>query len=219
MFIGAGGVTLLMKACKRMSVECVKVLLEYGARIYDCDEWGVYPIHVCAGAYGDFDDSLKILDILLEAGNPEDIHMKDAESEKLPLHYAAQYGNKKLCQKLLDMGVDINAKDKHGRTAYMSCERQKKVREFLEQQGCELPKPPEKKPLPPLFPAIKNTNQSSNQPDSLVAAPAALGRDTSMSLEGEVSMLTTEVEINALKDKESAGEADHQPSLTQEIES
>lgn len=197
-----------------MSVACVEVLLQYGARIYDCDEWGVYPIHVCAGAYGDFDDSLKILDILLEAGNPEDIHMKDAESQKLPLHYAAQYGNKKMCQKLLEMGVDINAKDRHGHTAYVSCERQKKVRVFLEQQGCELPKPPEKKPLPPLFPLVKNINQSANQTE-----PEPLSSETVSSLEeGESSMVVMDTEANVSSVKQVKGDTEIEPMLSQDNE-
>ncbi|XP_067951693.1 ankyrin repeat and SOCS box protein 16-like [Watersipora subatra] len=153
---GKGGATLIHKACKKVSIECVKVLLQHGARVYDCDEWGVYPIHTCVAAYGDFDDSRAILDILLEAGKPTDIHLKDGEYEKLPLHYAAFYGNQKMCQHLLDLGVDINAKDKHGRTAYQSCVRQKKIQEFLKSKGCDVPEPTKAAPLPPIFPLFAN---------------------------------------------------------------
>lgn len=148
-------------------MECVEVLLRNGARVYDCDEWGVYPIHTCVAAYGDFNDALKILDILLEAGAPTDINLRDGEYGKLPLHYAAFYGNKRMCERLLELGVDINAKDKHGRTAYQSSERQKKIQEFLKSKGCEIPEPI-KKSFPPLFPlfAVKNTTSNNSEGSS-----------------------------------------------------
>lgn len=160
---------MLHRACKKVSVGCVKVLLELGARVYDCDEWGVYPVHVCVGAYGDFQDSQAILDILLREGNSSDIHLKDGEYEKLPLHYAAFYGNKNMCQRLLDLGVDINAKDKHGRTAYQTCLRHKKVQEFLKSKGCEIPEPEKKPPLfLPLF-APRNTVTTKDESGSSVS--------------------------------------------------
>lgn len=140
-----------------MSVGCVKVLLEFGSRVYDSDEWGVFPIHVCVGAYGDFDDSLAILDILLEAGSADDIFLKDGYYEKSTLHYAAFHGNRKMCERLLELGVDIDMQDKNGRTAYQSCERQPKIQRFLREKGCVLPSPPVKKKfLPPLFPLRQN---------------------------------------------------------------
>lgn len=191
-----------------MSVECVKILLEYGARIYDCDEWGVYPIHVCAGAYGDFDDSLKILDILLNAGNFEDIHLKDGESQKLPLHYAAQYGNKKMCEKLLQLGVDINAKDKHGRTAYQNCERQKKVREFLEQQGCELPQPVQKRPNLTLFPVGRSSASKPEAPAD-IATNSNDATSVTPAVNGDgVTINTSQQNNQAQGEKESAADVD-----------
>lgn len=157
--VGKGGVTLLHKACKKISVSCVKVLLEYGARIHDCDEWGVYPIHVCVGSYGDSPHALTILEILLEAGNSTDINLQDTEYGKFPLHYAAFHGNKNICQRLLDLGVDINAKDKHGRTAYQAGQRH--VQNFLKDKGCEVPEPVKKNPLPPLFPLRNSVSNST----------------------------------------------------------
>lgn len=176
-----------------MSMECVKILLEFGARIYDCDEWGVYPIHVCVGAYGDFEDSLKILDILLEAGNAEDIHLKDGETQKLPLHYAAQYGNKNMCKKLLELGADINAKDKYGRSAYQNCERQPKCRDFLKESGCEIPEPPKKKPLPPLFPVVRNSVSTN---DGASPAPPTPPDSGNALQDGDTVTVTTTVEVN-----------------------
>lgn len=169
---------MLHKACKSVTVDCVKVLLEYGARVYDSDEWGVYPIHCCVGAYGDFEGSLAILTSLLEAGSSDDINLKDGEYEKSPLHYAAFYGNKKICARLLDLGADINAKDKHGRTAYQSSERHKKIQDFLKEKGCDIPESIKKKALPPLFPSSNNNANTNGNNDTNSPAVAANSAET-----------------------------------------
>lgn len=132
-------------------MECVRVLLEHGANAHLTDEWGVYPIHLCAGTYGSSESSLRILDLLLEAGHHSDISVPDSEYGKTPLHYAAYYGNTDMCARLLDLGIDINTKDRTGRTAYQSAERQLATQRFLKEKGAEIPDPdsiPPPKPYP-----------------------------------------------------------------------
>lgn len=137
--IGKGGATLLHRACKKAAVECVKILLNHGADVHSCDEWGVHPIHACAGCYGENPDSLKVLDLLLEAGDPNDVNLEDGDYKKTPLHYAAFNNNAMMCGRLLELGVDINAKDRVGRTPYQSSYNKVRSRKFLKEAGAEVP--------------------------------------------------------------------------------
>lgn len=76
--------------------------------------------------------------MLLEAGDENDINLPDSEYGKTPLHYAAYYGNRNMCGKLIELGADINVKDRTGRTPYQSAERQKLTQEFLEECGADV---------------------------------------------------------------------------------
>lgn len=134
---GKSGGTLLQTACKRNSVKCVQILLESGADAHHCDEWGVYPIHICAGCHGNDADSIKILEMLLEAGDSSDVNLKDSQYGKTPLHYAAYYGNKTMCGKLVELGAEIDMKDRTGRTPYQSAGRQKSTQDFLRECGAD----------------------------------------------------------------------------------
>ena len=154
LFTGKGGVTLLHKAIRALSLNCVMVLLASGADVSDCDEWGKLPIHECASAYGDSATRLEIFDLVISAGRPTDIHLAD-EQGKTTLHYAAYHGNVDICKRLLELGADINAKCKGRRTPYQTGDKHRAVREYLKSQGCEMPEPPPPRVIRPLPGALR----------------------------------------------------------------
>lgn len=89
--------------------------------------------------------------MLLEAGHSSDISIKDSEYGKTPLHYAAYYGNTNMCSRLVELGADVNIKDRTGRTPYQAAERQPAIQRLLKELGAVIPDPdlePPRKPYP-----------------------------------------------------------------------
>ena len=100
--------TNLYNAVERGNLTLVKLLLEKGVDINEpC--FDRYPLlHATEGH--------TILECLLKAG--ANIEVQTEEEQENALMYAADYGNIKAIQLLLDAGADVMVKNKDGQTAY-----------------------------------------------------------------------------------------------------
>jgi ankyrin repeat protein len=141
--------TPLHVAVRVKSIPMVRLLLEWGADLSVRNREGITPLHLCVqdSEYADFGRSLKIAQLVLEAGAGVDprtfMRMEESYRDEFgmtPLLWAAHgpltdgyRGNKRLnpeqlprsrtemVELLLKYGADVHAKDKYGNTALSLC--------------------------------------------------------------------------------------------------
>jgi len=104
-----------------MAVDCglldvTRILAERGANINARDSSGRTPLQpIFQGRSGTFDDTyFDVVQYLLKHG--ADVDTEANTKHSTPLHLASFHGGSKVAQLLLDHGVDINVRDKEGRT-------------------------------------------------------------------------------------------------------
>ena len=95
-------------AAKNGHIECIKVLLEYGADIHSADIENETPITLAA-----FYGHTECVRYLLEQG----ANVNDRAVDGTPLIYAAQCGNAECVKLLLEHGASVNERITYGKTA------------------------------------------------------------------------------------------------------
>jgi len=108
--------TPLHMAVDRGFLEVTRILIERGANINARDSSGRTPLHpTFRGVDGTFDDTyFGVVRYLLEHG--ADVDTEANTKHSTPVHLASFHGGFKVAKLLLDHGVDINVRDKEGRT-------------------------------------------------------------------------------------------------------
>ncbi len=92
-----------------------KLLLDYGADPNEPDQKGNLPLNlILKFSYSNFDKWKNLLDALLNLQNL-DVNKKDIDG-LAPLFFAADYGPSETVQKLIELGADVNMRDKYGNT-------------------------------------------------------------------------------------------------------
>ncbi|XP_010894010.1 ankyrin repeat and SOCS box protein 6 isoform X1 [Esox lucius] len=101
----------LFKVAERGLVNAAKVLLRYGADLNFEDPVSYYnPLHIAV-----LRNKPNMVRMLAEHG--ADINKRDRIHESSPLDLASEEAERVPCMRtLLDMGADVNAKDKHGKS-------------------------------------------------------------------------------------------------------
>jgi len=106
------GNTLLMRASKEGHPDMVRALLDMNAAVKKRNSGGDTPL-----MFGALGGNMEIVRLLVDAG---------AELEHpgwAPIHYCAWAGKTNVCQYLISLGVDIDAKSPNGTTALMMAVR------------------------------------------------------------------------------------------------
>lgn len=97
------GMPILLNAIRKGNLECVKLLVEHGADIHVCDDFGSAALH-----YAAMNGSLEISDYFIEKG-------LDVNAGNMflwtPLHCAAMEGHAGEIKLLLERGADVHAID------------------------------------------------------------------------------------------------------------
>ncbi len=108
--------SFLHLAVDRGLMEVTRILVERHANINARDSSDRTPLHMTVPDLpGTFDDIyFELVGYLLEHGADVDVHANTDHST--PLHLASYWGGVKVAQLLLDHGVNINVRDKMGRT-------------------------------------------------------------------------------------------------------
>jgi len=106
----------LHMAVDRGFLEVTRILVDRGANIDARDSSGRTPLHpTFRGVDGTFDDTyFDVVRYLLEHG--ADVDTEANTKHSTPVHLASFHGGFKVAKLLLDHGVDINVRDKKGRT-------------------------------------------------------------------------------------------------------
>lgn len=115
------GTTPLMQAAGSADLEIMKLLMEHGADPLHMQADLQTPVSALAGARGNQDDMVEGLRLLVEAGADPNIravpHHLQRNRGGTALIAAANAGNDKVIQALVELGADINGKDIDGLTA------------------------------------------------------------------------------------------------------
>lgn len=116
----SAGATPLMRAVKGHDIELIRLLIDSGASPEARQNSGATVLHMMAAARAANSDEAaererSILDLLLAAGADIDAPNNDGQT---PLHSAAQSGNAKLVERLVERGARLDATDSAGRTAF-----------------------------------------------------------------------------------------------------
>lgn len=90
--------------------EIIDLLIESGADIHHCDDEGVSVFDV-AVTYNNLD----LIEVLIKDGF--DVHRASRRSGFTPLMGAVCYGRVEIIKKLLELGVNVTARDSHGYNA------------------------------------------------------------------------------------------------------
>lgn len=104
--------SILHMACEKGRTDCVKVLLENGAKVNARDPWGMTPLRYCIAA-----DRDEVAGILIK--NEPDIADSQDKYGKSVLHAAVEEGSEKFVRLLLDLGADPNISTDFGVTPLM----------------------------------------------------------------------------------------------------
>ncbi|XP_006897911.1 PREDICTED: ankyrin repeat and SOCS box protein 16 [Elephantulus edwardii] len=105
-----GGRAALHEACAQAQVDCVQLLLTFGAKANVLSEEGNAPLHLCIAP-----ESLQCAKLLLEAGAKVNLAAK--ENEVTPLHVAAARGLEEHVVLYLAHGADVDLRTSQGETA------------------------------------------------------------------------------------------------------
>ncbi|KAK3720476.1 hypothetical protein RRG08_058364 [Elysia crispata] len=106
--------SLLHVCCGRGHVQCLRTLIEHGAKLDVRDDWGQTPL-----MYSITIQFPEAAQVLLEA-NPDLIYCQDRFG-KSPLHCAVAAGSDELVCLLLRFGADVNVRCHEGLTPLMYC--------------------------------------------------------------------------------------------------
>ncbi|GFN75725.1 ankyrin repeat domain-containing protein 1 [Plakobranchus ocellatus] len=127
--------SLLHVCCGRGHVQCLRILIENGAKLDVRDDWGQTPLMYSVSIQ--FPEAAQVL---LEA-EPELINCQDRFG-KSPLHCAVSAGSEELVRLLLRFGADVNVRCHEGLTPLMCCSMadpeglKVKLMEVLMEAGC-----------------------------------------------------------------------------------
>ena len=99
--------TPLMIAALKGHKDVVNLLLNKGAEIDKCDDYGKTPLHVAAWGH------LHVVELFLDRGAQHDSRNRGGRA---PLHMAAEGGHKDVVKVFLDHGTDVDIKDNYGFT-------------------------------------------------------------------------------------------------------
>uniref|UniRef100_G1SVH4 Ankyrin repeat and SOCS box containing 16 n=1 Tax=Oryctolagus cuniculus TaxID=9986 RepID=G1SVH4_RABIT len=105
-----GGRAALHEACARAQLDCVRLLLNFGAKANVLSEEGTAPLHLCTAP-----ESLQCAKLLLEAGAT--VNLAARETEMTPLHVAAARGLEKHVALYLEHGAYVGLRTSQGETA------------------------------------------------------------------------------------------------------
>ncbi|KAL0597676.1 Ankyrin repeat and SOCS box protein 16 [Plecturocebus cupreus] len=105
-----GGRAALHEACARAQLDCVQLLLTFGAKANVLSEEGTTPLHLCTTP-----ESLQCAKLLLEAGAM--VNLAAGESQETPLHVAAARGLEQHVALYLEYGADFGLRTSQGETA------------------------------------------------------------------------------------------------------
>ncbi|XP_069883932.1 ankyrin repeat and SOCS box protein 16 [Dipodomys merriami] len=105
-----GGRTALHEACAQAQLDCVRLLLTFGAKANVLSEEGMTPLHLCTTP-----ESLQCAKLLLEAGVMVNLAAK--ESDVTPLHVAAARGLEHHVALYLEHGANVALRTSQGETA------------------------------------------------------------------------------------------------------
>lgn len=109
------GYRVLTKAVQTEHVEIVKLLVEYGANIYEVDEVDELPYNILQTAASN--GNLNVVQYLLSLG----MNINEESKEKnTPLIMASLNGHHDIVSYLLDQGADIEFKNEQGNTALLA---------------------------------------------------------------------------------------------------
>ena len=120
----------------RPPVEVARMLIDHGADVTYADELGCYPIHMAALSASRFRAEEMIRFLVEKAGKPDDVFLRD-NAGRTPLHIAASSGNNKIVKVLVDLGSDVNAKNKQGDTPLHSASCHRHVFDYLVEVGAD----------------------------------------------------------------------------------
>ncbi|KAM4687735.1 ankyrin repeat and SOCS box protein 10 isoform 2-T2 [Discoglossus pictus] len=104
-----GGESALHGACENSQVECVKILLRYGANPNAGSQEGTQPLHRCKTP-----QSYHCAKLLIQYG--AHVNSQSEDEEETPLHVAARHGLHELVDLYLRYGASVNKKDLNGLT-------------------------------------------------------------------------------------------------------
>ncbi|XP_003270799.1 ankyrin repeat and SOCS box protein 16 [Nomascus leucogenys] len=105
-----GGRAALHESCARAQLDCVRLLLTFGAKANVLTEEGTTPLHLCT-----IPESLQCAKLLLEAGAT--VNLAAGESQETPLHVAAARGLEQHVALYLEHGADVGLRTSQGETA------------------------------------------------------------------------------------------------------
>jgi ankyrin repeat protein len=88
-------------------LECVKLLVKYGANIHTINAQGETPLHLS-------EENVKICKFLLDNG--ANIHQKDYEKSTVLLNAASTPNNLEVLMLLISYGAEVNTQDAYGNT-------------------------------------------------------------------------------------------------------
>ena len=110
---GVYGEGCLHCTARNNSVDLGRLLVQYGCDVCATDDNGRLPLHSAARTI--FNTSQFIHFLLAAAGSRSDVNARDFAG-RTPLHDAAFWKNMEVVQCLLELGADVNATDKLGKT-------------------------------------------------------------------------------------------------------
>lgn len=108
------GRNLIGAAAIAWDVPRLRLLLEFGADVEAKDVGGHNPLYRVANGVGNEEEGREAILLLVEAGAR--VNQVTGIGGMTPLHMSARRGTTKIAETLLDLGADIEARDKKGET-------------------------------------------------------------------------------------------------------
>ena len=134
----------LHRAAAEGDIEQVKALIAKGADVNERGGWGCTPLHWASGKVHGASGKAhaEVARLLISKGAY--VNAPDGRNAMTPLHWAAASGDRQTVELLLSKGANLEAKQKHGRTALFEAIRRpaagrKEIVEFLVSKGAKVP--------------------------------------------------------------------------------